>query len=80
MAVTMRQTYVNNLPTRIDAAITAAAQAALSSFTVTVSYVPAGDGFATQTMNDYKRGINNDGGGWTNSSIDTVAKTITIAP
>lgn len=81
MALNMRQKFVDDLPKRIDAAITSAALGGVTPFTVTVSYVPAGPSFATQVMNDYKKAVNNnDGGGWTNSTIDTGAQTITIAP
>lgn len=72
-AVALRQQFINQLPDRIDAAITSGVlQRGLNTFTV--SYDPASNGAANLVLATYVAA------GWATSSIDTATKTITIAP
>ena len=65
--------YIASFPDRLDALIIQAAQNGLTS--VTISYLPTADGVATTFLNNVIKPA-----GWASSTIDTVGKTITVAP
>lgn len=71
-AAQLRQQFVQALPDRIDAAIISTAMAGGNS--VVVSFAPATTAAAQTLTNTYVTA------GWSTSSVDAVAKTITIAP
>ncbi len=70
----LRAAYIASLPDRIDAAILQTAT--FGGTSVTVSYAPAPDATAQAIVTVAQGAPNN----WTTSSVDTVNKTITIAP
>lgn len=73
-ALAFQIAYIQTLPDRVDAAIKAAAVSGQVS--TTMSYLPASDAQATAFIAAAVGPPNN----WTTSTVDTVAKTITIAP
>lgn len=77
-AIQIQNKYIADLGKRIDAAITSNAQQGIPG--CTVSYAPAGNGVANTLAALYASNVQNGGGNWNTSSVDTVNKTITIAP
>lgn len=71
--IVLRNSYIAQLPARLEAAVRSAASSGASS--VVFGYSPASDAaaqnFVTNTVVP---------AGWTTSSVDTVNKTITVAP
>jgi hypothetical protein len=72
-ALAFRQNYIDTLPDRLDALIKLAAISGQT--TVTMSYQPAADAVAQNFVTNTAIPA-----GWTTSSVDTIGKTITIAP
>lgn len=72
-ALAFRAQYIATFPDRLDAAIKAAAIAGATS--VTLSYTPETNANATNYLNNVIIPA-----GWTSSTIDTTAQTITVAP
>lgn len=73
-AIAFRQQYIDTFPDRVDALVKQAAIAGQTS--VLIGYSPLSDGAATAFVAAAQGAPNN----WTTSSVDTVNKTITIAP
>lgn len=73
-AQALRQQYINSFPSRVDAAITQAAT--FGGQSVTISYAPVADAVAQAFVTAAIATPNL----WQGSTIDTVNKTITIAP
>lgn len=74
----LRAQFIASLPARLDAAILSAAAAGQTS--LIFSYSPETDANATTYLNNVIKPAPPGGGGWANSTIDTVNKTITVAP
>jgi hypothetical protein len=69
----LRQSYINTLPARLEAAVRSAAASGASS--VVFSYAPAADVDATNFRTNVLLPA-----GWANSVVNTTDKTITVAP
>ena len=72
-ALAFRQAFIATFPSRLDTAIKNAALAGQTS--VTVSYAPDTNANATNFLNNVVIPA-----GWSSSTIDTTAQTITVAP